>query len=71
MTGSIEYCSVAPERLIGIAMISLYNVERAVAELERCRKLGLRGAIIWQCASEGVTPQVGTLLSFLGRSPGA
>lgn len=44
----VEYCSVAPERLIGIAMISLYNVERAVAELQRCRKLGLRGAIIWQ-----------------------
>jgi len=44
----IEYCSVEPNRLVGVAAISVYDVERGVAELERCRKAGLRGALIWQ-----------------------
>jgi predicted TIM-barrel fold metal-dependent hydrolase len=42
----IEFCSVAPQRLWGLAMISLWNIEHAVQELERCRKAGLRGATI-------------------------
>jgi len=42
----IEFCAVAPHRFWGLAMISLWNIERAVAELERCRKAGLRGATI-------------------------
>ena len=42
----IEFCSVAPQRLWGLAMISLWNIEQAVRELERCRKAGLRGATI-------------------------
>ena len=42
-----EYCAHAPSRLAGIAMISLFDVETAVAELERCARLGLRGAMIW------------------------
>ena len=44
----IEYCRVAPQRLIGIAAISVYNIDEAVKELERCAKAGLRGSIIWQ-----------------------
>ena len=44
----IEYCSVARERLIGIAALSVYDIDDAVAELERCRKAGLKGALIWQ-----------------------
>ena len=44
----LEYCSVARDRLIGIAAISMYDVDHAVAELQRCRKAGLNGAIIWQ-----------------------
>jgi predicted TIM-barrel fold metal-dependent hydrolase len=43
-----EYCSVARDRLIGVAAISMYDIEHAVAELTRCRKAGLKGAIIWQ-----------------------
>jgi predicted TIM-barrel fold metal-dependent hydrolase len=42
----IDFCSAAPERLWGLAMISLWNIEHAVQELERCRKAGLRGAAI-------------------------
>ena len=44
----IEYCRAAPKRLIGIPAISVYNVDHAVKELERCRKAGLKGALIWQ-----------------------
>ncbi len=43
----IEYCQAATDRLIGVAAISLYDTEGAVKELERCRKMGLRGAQIW------------------------
>jgi predicted TIM-barrel fold metal-dependent hydrolase len=43
----VEYCSHAPDRLIGIAAISLWDVASGVAELERCAKLGLRGGMIW------------------------
>ena len=44
----IEYCAASPERLFGVGLISLYDVDHAVAELERCRNAGLRGAMIWQ-----------------------
>lgn len=44
----VEYCQVAPKRLLGIACISLYNIDNALTELERCRKAGLRGAMVWQ-----------------------
>ena len=38
----------APDRLIGLAMLSMYDIDGAVKELERCRKAGLRGSVIWQ-----------------------
>jgi len=44
----MEYCSAAPERIIGIGMISTYDIESAVRELERCKRNGMRGAMIWQ-----------------------
>ena len=44
----IEYCQAAPKRLVGIPAISVYNIDHGVRELERCRKAGLKGAIIWQ-----------------------
>jgi predicted TIM-barrel fold metal-dependent hydrolase len=43
----IDFCSVAPDRFWGLAMISLWNVDHAVQELERCKKAGLRGGSIW------------------------
>lgn len=48
-----EYCSYEPRRLAGLALISLYDIEPAVAELRRCRKAGLRGAMIWASPPEG------------------
>jgi predicted TIM-barrel fold metal-dependent hydrolase len=43
-----EYCQTAPGRLFGLAIISTYDIDHAVAELSRCKKQGLRGAVIWQ-----------------------
>jgi predicted TIM-barrel fold metal-dependent hydrolase len=42
-----EYCSHDRRRLYGIALISLEDIAEGVAELERCAKLGMRGAMIW------------------------
>ncbi len=44
----IEYCQTAPGRLVGIAAISVYDIDAAVKELERCAKAGMSGSIIWQ-----------------------
>jgi predicted TIM-barrel fold metal-dependent hydrolase len=41
-----EFCASSPKRLFGIAMIPTDDVARDVAELERCAKMGLRGAMI-------------------------
>lgn len=42
-----EFCKTDPDRLLGLAMIPTYNSDRAVAELERCADLGLRGGLMW------------------------
>jgi predicted TIM-barrel fold metal-dependent hydrolase len=44
----ISYCQVSSERLLGLAAISTYDIGHAVAELERCARAGLRGALVWQ-----------------------
>ncbi len=44
----IEYCNVAPDCLVGLGCISMYDTAQAVEELERCKRAGLKGAIIWQ-----------------------
>jgi uncharacterized protein len=43
----IDYCSYAPDRLVGLPLLPLYNIDDAVKELERCRKNGLHGAMVW------------------------
>jgi predicted TIM-barrel fold metal-dependent hydrolase len=42
-----SYCSYAPKRLKGLALISLYDPKQGAQELERCARLGLKGAMIW------------------------
>jgi predicted TIM-barrel fold metal-dependent hydrolase len=44
----IEYCRVSPDRLVGIGLISVYDIDHAIGELERCKQSGLLGAEIWQ-----------------------
>ena len=41
-----EFCSAAPQRLKGIAMLNVDDVQEGVKELERCAKLGFAGAMI-------------------------
>jgi predicted TIM-barrel fold metal-dependent hydrolase len=43
----IEFCSVAPDRYWGLALLSMYDVDHAIAEMERCRAAGMVGATIW------------------------
>lgn len=41
-----EYCSSAPDRLIGVGVIPMTNLDDAVAELEHCAKLGLKAVAL-------------------------
>ena len=41
-----EFCSPFPDRLKGICMINVDDVQVGIKELERCAKLGLAGAMI-------------------------
>lgn len=41
-----EHCAGAPKQLFGVAMIATDDIDRSVAELERCAGMGLRGAMI-------------------------
>lgn len=43
----IDFCSVAPDRFWGLAMLSLRDIDHAIAEMERCKGAGLRGVDIW------------------------
>lgn len=42
-----EYCSHAPDRLIGLGAVTLENIPAGIKELERIAKKGMRGALIW------------------------
>lgn len=48
----IDYCSVAPKRLVGIPCLAAFNIDQSVAELERTNKAGLVGGLIWQVPRE-------------------
>ena len=41
-----EYCAVAPDRLIGMGVIPITNVDDAIAEMAHCKKLGLKGVLM-------------------------
>lgn len=43
-----NYCKHAPDRLIGVPMIAMHDVDAAIIELKRCYDMGLKGALIWQ-----------------------
>jgi len=44
----IDYCQKVPDRLYGIALVSMYDIDHAIAETERCKKEGMVGTMIWQ-----------------------
>ena len=41
-----EFCAAYPKRLLGIAELSIWDLDFAVKEAERCAKLGLRGVLL-------------------------
>ena len=41
-----EFCALAPDRLIGVAMLPETGVANAVDELVRCKQMGLRAAAL-------------------------
>jgi predicted TIM-barrel fold metal-dependent hydrolase len=47
-----EFCRHAPERLKGLALISLYDPKQAAQDLAECAKKGLAGAVIWASPPE-------------------
>jgi len=49
----VELCSHAPNRLVGLALISVYDPKQAAEELQRWAKKGLRGAMIACIPPEG------------------
>lgn len=49
-----EYCAATPGRLIGIPCISTYNIDHAIAEMARCKEMGLNGAQIWHVPPDGL-----------------
>lgn len=49
----LDFASVAPDRLKGVALLNVDDVDSAVAELQRCAELGAVGAAIPQSPLEG------------------
>jgi len=45
-TWASEFCAAKPDRFKAIAMIYLDDIDAGIAELERCKELGLVGAMI-------------------------
>lgn len=41
-----DYCSTAPDRLIGVGCLPLPDIDEAIAELHRVAKMGIRGVAI-------------------------
>jgi len=47
-----DFVSYAPNRFAGLALIPLHDPAEGVRELERCKKLGLKGGVIWAVPPE-------------------
>ncbi|MCH8086980.1 MAG: amidohydrolase [Chloroflexi bacterium] len=50
-----QFCSYDPRHLVGLGLVSIYDVEEAVAEVKRCASMGLKGVVINSWPSEGHT----------------
>jgi len=51
-----EYCSFAPDRLLGLGVLPVTNVDDVIAEMEHCAKLGLKGIVLWDYPSGKAYP---------------
>ena len=41
-----EYCSAVPDRLYGVGLVNTDDVDEAVKEIQRCKRIGLVGALV-------------------------
>jgi predicted TIM-barrel fold metal-dependent hydrolase len=48
-----EFCAEAPERLAGVALVGLDDIDEAVKDIHAARKAGLRGGILLPHRTEG------------------
>ena len=53
------YCSVAPDRLIGMAVVPTTGIDDAITEMKRCKELGLRAVSLkeWPNGSGQYQPE--------------
>jgi len=51
-----EFCSHSPQRLIGISLVSLYDIEEACKELRRNKAQGHKGCLVWLSPAPGQPP---------------
>lgn len=51
-----EYCPTSPDRLIALGAIPETNVDDAIAELEYCKKKGLKGIVLGNLPSNNTYP---------------
>jgi predicted TIM-barrel fold metal-dependent hydrolase len=47
-----EYCAALPGRVAGAGLVPLHDVRIGIGELERIRRLGLQGGLIWSSAPD-------------------
>jgi predicted TIM-barrel fold metal-dependent hydrolase len=52
-----EFCSLAPDRLLGVGVIPISGIDDAVRELERCKELGLKAVTFHTFPNGGGTPK--------------
>ncbi|MSQ61104.1 MAG: amidohydrolase [Dehalococcoidia bacterium] len=52
-----DYCSVAPDRLIGSAVIPVTGIDDAIAEMKRCQELGLKAVCFRQYPNGSEAPK--------------
>ena len=48
----IEYCQKVPDRLFGIALISMFDIDHAIAEMKRCKEQDCRHDDLASAASQ-------------------
>ncbi len=53
-----EYCAVAPDRLIALGVIPERGVDGAIAELEHCARLGLKGIAVSAFPNGSLHPEL-------------
>ena len=65
----MEYCSVAPNRLIGLPVLSILNIEGAVEDLTHYAKQGAKGFMIASSTPIGMNYGEANFDPIVGRCP--